>query len=133
MKAHCPRLVSDIFYAMGTMKPHYMLQRLIMDCPKNLVVDHINGDTLNNQKYNLRICTREQNAMNQRTFDINTSGHRGVYYVGEAYINRWLASISIKRRLTCLGYFYTYGEACKAREDAEEKYYGIYARKDNCT
>lgn len=48
------------FYANTTIKMH----RFILDAPKGYVVDHINGDTLDNRKQNLRICTHAQNQQN---------------------------------------------------------------------
>ncbi len=42
-------------------------------------VDHIDGNGLNNQKNNLRIVTRSQNAMNQRP-TIGSSGFKGIYW-----------------------------------------------------
>lgn len=41
------------------------LHRLIMNCPEGMVVDHINGDTLDNRKVNLRVCTRSENLLNR--------------------------------------------------------------------
>ena len=44
-----------------------LLNRFIMNATeKNQVVDHINGDTMNNRKYNLRKCTSSENSMNQK-------------------------------------------------------------------
>ena len=47
------------------------LHRLIMNCPEGMVVDHLNGNTLDNRKCNLRICTQLENTRNRH----NTKGY----------------------------------------------------------
>lgn len=54
------------------------LHRLIMNAPDNLVVDHINHDTLDNRKCNLRVCTASQNCMNRKSR--MSHGFKGVVY-----------------------------------------------------
>jgi hypothetical protein len=104
------------------------IQRLIMGCPKGMVVDHIDGNTMNNCKNNLRVCTRDQNNINKKMFKNNKTGHTGVHYVTENYNNRWLANIRLNNKLICLGYYSTYEEAVKVREEAEKKYHGEFSR-----
>ena len=55
-------------YVIGNIKNDkpIKLHRLIMDCPKNMQVDHIDGNGLNNLRNNLRICTNQQNAWNRK-------------------------------------------------------------------
>tara|TARA_Y100001973_G_scaffold79010_1_gene116069 strand:- start:954 stop:1565 length:612 start_codon:yes stop_codon:yes gene_type:complete len=55
------------------------MHRVIMDPPKGMDIDHINGDTLDNRKENLRICTRSQNAQNKKLRRDSASGYKGVH------------------------------------------------------
>lgn len=47
-------------------KKKLRLHRYIMNCPRNLVVDHINGNALDNRLENLRICTQRENTRNRK-------------------------------------------------------------------
>lgn len=58
--------------------------RLIMDNPK-LQVDHIDGNTLNNRKENLRIVSLQDNMKNLKKKKDNTSGIRGVSYSNKTH------------------------------------------------
>ena len=42
------------------------MHRMIMRCPDNMEVDHRDGDGLNNQKHNLKVCTHLENIRNSR-------------------------------------------------------------------
>lgn len=55
------------------------MHRLIMNTPQGMDTDHIDRNGLNNQKSNLRICTRTQNLLNRGMLKSNTSGYKGVY------------------------------------------------------
>ncbi len=57
--------ILNSFYV-KTSKYPYSLHRVIMDCPKGFVVDHINHNTLDNRKENLRICTHAENMQNRK-------------------------------------------------------------------
>lgn len=98
------------------------LHRLILACPEDRDVDHINGNKLDNRKANLRICTRSQNLMNRRPNRRDLP--EGVYYTpvthdrkkGKVYLRRrpFMAAMQVKGKQKFLGYFATPEEA-KAR------------------
>lgn len=105
-----------------------LLHRLITDCPKDMVIDHINHDPLDNRKSNLRVCTQHQNLMNSSKRNDNTSGVIGVSY--DKRINKWHAQIMYNKKHIHLGCFNTKEEAAEARRQAEIKYFGEYRNKD---
>ena len=96
------------------------LHRFIMDCPDDLVVDHINHNRLDNRKSNLRICTQQQNNMNKKCI--------GVTYHKQT--SKWIAQINYNYEHIYLGCFDTKEEAIEARKQAEIKYFGEYRNKD---
>jgi hypothetical protein len=88
------------------------LHRLIMNCPENMLVDHINREPLDNRKSNLRIVTEQENLNNKGNYKNNTSGMKGVAFNKSR--NRWRAIISVgdgKQRT--IGSF-------KTKEEAEQ-------------
>lgn len=107
------------------------LHRFIMNCPDNMVVDHIGGiDTrYDNRKLNLRIVTQQQNTMNCQISKNNTSGVTGVYWHKSA--KKWAASIKINRKPIHLGLFEDVNDAIIARKQAEEKYFGEYSYENS--
>ena len=65
------------------------LHRLVTNCPRDKVVDHINHNTLDNRKCNLRVCTIFENQQNLRSCK---TGYPGVYFRKSK--NRWVGNIS---------------------------------------
>lgn len=104
----------------------FYLHRVLMDCPSNMVVDHINGDGLDNRSCNLRLATRSQNNMNRRVGLGGKTGIRGVLYSEERKV--YYARIKVKGKNIYLGTFVTAEEAAKAYADASAKYHGEYGR-----
>ena len=104
--------------------PRIKLHRFIMDCPDDMVVDHINHNGLDNRKSNLRICTQAENTRNATIPYNNTSGYKGISWSNEA--NKWHTYITYNKRRINLGYFNTKEEAIQARKNAEIEYFGEY-------
>jgi hypothetical protein len=75
-----------------------MMHRAIVNPDKNKVVDHKNGNTLDNRRENLRIATYSENSMNSRLRSNNTSGVKGLSYASKGK-KRWLAQIVTKERV----------------------------------
>lgn len=79
------------------------LHREVMRPAAGLMVDHINGDKLDNRRENLRVCTNAQNSMNQRRSIGNTSGFKGVRR--HAASGKWQAIIKKDGKARYLGLF----------------------------
>lgn len=94
------------------------------------IIDHINGDGLDNRKQNLRICTKSENACNRGIDRDNTSGYKGVCYISNKTkrVKRWIAQIAINKKHICIGYFHTKEEAAIAYNEAATKYHGEFAK-----
>jgi hypothetical protein len=103
--------------------------RLVMNCLKDEIIDHINGyKTRNdNRKNNLRICNYLKNAWNRKIPSNNTSGCSGVY----KFKNKWVASICVNWNKINLGTFKNIDEAIKTRKEAEIKYFKEYRFKED--
>lgn len=100
------------------------LHRLIMKAPKGLVVDHINGDTLDNRKCNLRLCTNSKNLLNSKKHKDSSSGFKGVRVKGKKY----QATLTFNKKFYHLGYYYTAEEAAQAYDKKAFQLFGKYAK-----
>lgn len=100
------------------------LHRFLMNPPKDMVVDHINHNRLDNRICNLRICTQHENCLNKSIQCNNISGIAGV---SKTRWNTWQAQIQINGELLYLGCFSTLEEAAEVRRQAEIEYFGEFA------
>jgi len=101
------------------------MHRFIMNPEKGMVIDHLDGNSLNNQKNNLRICTQAENNRN-RNFNINnTSGFKGVYW--HKISSKWMAYIRINKKRLYLGIYTDPIDAARSYNEAALKYHGEFA------
>lgn len=97
--------------------------RFIMGCPKGMVVDHINGDPMDNRKSNLRICSQADNCKNCKIHRNNKSGFKGV----RTRENKFFAELNSNYvRYRSYGYD-TKEEAAIAYNELAKKYHGEFA------
>lgn len=114
------------FYVQGYFKSNgkntpKLLHRWLLDEPKGLVVDHINHDTLNNTRENLRVITQGQNCQNRKGPQINsTTDIRGVSFV--KHFKKYKAHMQLNGKTITIGYFHDIKEAEKAVIKARERF-----------
>lgn len=101
------------------------MHRLIINAPRGSEVDHINGNSLDNRKVNLRVCDRSQNLANRGKFKNNKSGYKGVCWNKNS--KKWMAQIQFKKKLTRLGDFTDILEAAKAYDKKAKELHGEFA------
>jgi len=110
-----------------TQKPkHLIMHRIILNCPKGLQVDHINGNKLDNRKSNLRIVEEKYNHLNIAKRCTNKSGHKGVDWRPEK--QKWRARINLHKKAYSLGHYDNIVDAIEAYNKAAKILYGKYER-----
>lgn len=102
-----------------------VMHRFILGSPPGLVVDHIDGDTLNNTRGNLRACTVAENTRNQQIGVRNVSGFKGVACVGPG---RFRAGIKCDGCWHYLGTYSSAHEAAAVYDAAALRLHGPFAR-----
>ena len=106
-------------------RKYIFMHLFIMNTPSNLQVDHIDHNGLNNQKYNLRNCTAQENQRNSTAR--GSSKYRGVSVYWENGIKRIKAAIAINGKTLHLGLFKTEEDAALVYDKAVKVYYGEFA------
>ena len=101
----------------------FLLHRYIMGVtdPK-IFVDHKDGNGLNNQRSNLRICNRNQNGFNRGSDKNTSSKHKGICWY--KITSKWVARINGKH----LGYFKSEESAAREYDKAAIEIHGDFAK-----
>lgn len=89
-------------------------------------VDHINGDTLDNRRSNLRLASHAENQRNRGKCADNSSGYKGVSW--QEHAQRWKAKITVDGKQRHLGYFDSAEDAARAYDRAARELHGEFAR-----
>lgn len=101
------------------------MHRQIMNAPEDMEVDHINGNTLDNRRINLRLCNHVENVRNQHIARGATSRYKGVSW--DSRSGKWQAQIGFNTRVIYLGRFADEADAAAAYDRAARERFGEFA------
>jgi hypothetical protein len=102
------------------------LHRLVAGALKDDNTDHISGDTLDNRRSNLRLCSHAENCRNRARKKGIASQYKGVAW--HKRDSKWTAQIYVNNRLKYLGSFASETEAAKTYDAAAREHFGQFAR-----
>lgn len=121
---HSTRYAQHTTWQKGAVVYRVMMHRLIMNPGEGFVVDHIDGNGLNNRRSNLRVCTVYQNSQNRR--NVRSSGaFRGVQRVSHGKFAAF--GFEHSKRIK-IGIFDNAEDAAKARDKFVYEKHGEFAR-----
>lgn len=103
-------------------KSHTLMHRYVASAPKGMYVDHVDGNTLDNRKCNLRVCTNSQNSKNR----VAVNGFKGVGWMKTK--GAWRARIKTEYVEKHLGLFDSAEDAATAYNFAAAELHGGFAR-----
>lgn len=102
------------------------MHRVLMNAKKGQIIDHKDGNGLNNQRSNLRFATAANNARNMAISKRNKTGFKGISWKKD--MKKWQVRISFNYKDICIGSFSDKIEAARAYNIAAIKYHGEFAR-----
>lgn len=124
---------TDSGYALtGSGKNRLFMHRAVLWPPNGFVVDHIDGNKLNNTRQNLRVCRPHENSRNRRKSRIGSSGYHGVTHYKANGLKKWGAELYYRseeghRVHKHFGFFKTRKEAHMAYVNGSRCVFGEYS------
>ena len=106
------------------------MHRLLLNAEENQLIDHINGNGLDNRKANLRFCTPSQNSMNRKPLTIKNRKPCYSLFKGVSWrkdVNLWVAYIRANNIKKHIGYFSNEKDAAQAYNVAAKGIHGEFA------
>lgn len=117
---------SEGVYKQGTFRLISM-HRAVIDAQSGQIVDHKNGDGLDNRRSNLRICTHAENMRNQKSQGVaGKSQYKGVQWDRRG--KNWRARIYVNKQPINGGNHLTEADAAKAYDNLASQHFGEFAR-----
>lgn len=95
------------------------IHRYLIDTPEGMVVDHINRDTLDNRKSNLRNCSTADNNLNRDFPDSNT-GIKYIHKIKKKNSNRIVYMVNLHKKGYKNNSFYSLENAIKYLNECKE-------------
>jgi hypothetical protein len=112
-------------YALRSFKRSLVwMHRVIMNAPKDMQVDHINCNSIDNRRCNLRLCSQSENQRNRGATKKSVNGYKGLHW----HRGKWQVQITVNGQSTHLGTFTDEIEAAKAYDKAARELHGEFAR-----
>jgi hypothetical protein len=109
----------------GKKEKPILMHRLILNAPKGIQVDHKNGNGLDNRRRNLRLCTNQENHMNEQKHKRASSRYKSVCFCKQT--ERWSANIMRDGKRVWLGRHDTEEEAALTYDKAAKEIFGQFA------
>jgi hypothetical protein len=104
------------------------IHRIVTSCPADMVVDHVNNNSLDNRKSNLKVMSQEENLINKKVFSTNKTGKKNILYkdgyyqlhIHRGFINREYAEEALEKIYDIIQHY----SALDAREKADKRING---------
>lgn len=117
------------YILVGEVRTYPSMASFIMKT-SGILYDHIDRNPLNNQKYNLRVCTHAQNSYNtEKSIGNHTSQYKGVSWKTQS--RRWCAQITYNKKKMHLGLFKDEREAARCYNKAAKELFKEFAFINN--